>query len=228
MDTKKLLDAVERQKSESASLRELARGQTRALQDAATKMGEMSDQIGQLKAKLEQASQTGGADQSEQIKQLQDQVAQLQASAVEAQSDIDKAADELDADNQDVQDAISANVQPSQSGGGSQGSSSSSSASTASGGGGEQSSGDVKKPDPLPGTGAAQSSSSTQDQGGSEQSSQQPSQIAPTDTPALSGGIADPAKPGSMPPPEDTDAAGQSSRSLGSDPTASRAPPSGS
>jgi len=236
MDTKKLLDEVAKQRTESASLRELVKANNKALQDASAQNQDMVQQIAGLQAKLADALNGEAGQLRQQLLDAQSQVKDLQDAAQQAQNDIDQAVTDLSADNEETQQALEANVPPtsgagaqgqqSASGAGSAGSSSSSSSSTASGGG------DVKKPDPLPGTGAAPTPDTTgsdQSQSGAPPADQSGAggQVAPVDTPALSGGIADPAKPGSMPPPEDADAAGQTGRLLGSDPNASQAPKSG-
>jgi archaellum component FlaC len=236
VDTKKLLDAVAKEKSDSASMRALVQANTKALQDISTQNQDLVQQIAALQSKIDGMGSATDGDKDKQITELKQQVADLQMAADQAQQDIDSAVSDLAVDDAEVQKALQANV-PAQggqsggqnsSGGGSAGSSSSSSSSTASGGGDAQSSG---KPNPLPGTGTAQGAQSSQQQndgssGGASQ--QQPAPASSTDTPALQGGIADPSKPGSMPPPEDADAAGQTAqRALGSDPQASKAPLSG-
>lgn len=162
MDTKKLLDAVERQKTESASLRELARANNAALKDA-------SDKLTDLQAKLDQI---GGADVVKENADLKRQVEDLTMAMNEAQASIDKAADDLDADNADVEAVLKANVPAGASGGGNTSSSSSQ------GSDGGASSGD--KPQPLPGTGAP----AEPPQG--DQSA--PGKGVPDDSPPTSGG----------------------------------------
>lgn len=221
VDTKKLLDAVAREKSDSASMRALVVANTKALQDISAQNQDMLKQIADLKAQI-----AAGGD----VAALTQQIKDLQDVATAAQNDIDSAASDLSVDSDASEAALAANVQPQQgqastgnqqggqqsSGGVSAGSSSSSSSSAASDGGG------VQKPSPLPGTGAPSSSST-------DQASQQPSQPASI---AEQSGIVDPAAIAPNAPPEDASAAGQvplaaEPQKLGSDPGASKAPLSG-
>lgn len=91
VDTSKLLEAVERQKTESASLRELAKANHAALVEVKSKLADAT-------AKLEQQ----GADT---------------AALEKVQHDIDKAVADLDMDNAEVQEVLEANVDKSQQGG---------------------------------------------------------------------------------------------------------------
>jgi hypothetical protein len=236
VDTKKLLDTVKQERSEKESLLALVRANTKALEDASSQNQDMVRQIAELKAKVDAVASPEDGAKDKQIAELKQTVTDLQSAADQAQRDIDQAAADLSADDSEVQDAIKANV-PQQAGqqqgasaGASAGSGSSSSLSAGSGGGGGN------KPQPMAGTGAPAGDSQNQAQNSGaasgsglsgDEGGQGASTSAPTDTPALSGGIADPDKPGSMPPPEDADAAGQAARTLGSDPQASRGPQSG-
>lgn len=92
VDTSKLLEAVERQKTESAGLRELAKGQHAALVEI---KGKLADAVAKLDAQA--------ADQ---------------AGLAKVQEDIDKAVADLSVDDADVAEALKANVEPENQNGG--------------------------------------------------------------------------------------------------------------
>ena len=113
MDTSALIAAVREERNENASLRILLKGNTDAWRETSKALADLRSQADNLQKALDAALvATNNNEKDDQIAALKVQVSDLQNAATTAQADVDQAVLDLNADNKDTADAITANTVP--------------------------------------------------------------------------------------------------------------------